>query len=131
MWTWEKKLTYPHSKLIVTPTNWEVSFYFPGPDLRHNGTFWSIPSSKVDQYIRAQLKNWEKFLSLKSNFEKEQSVEINAEMDVKIRINSYQGSGITVNGFDGFIGNQNTFEQFIKDLQACNETSASVQRKLS
>ena len=40
-------------ELIVTDSSWCIKYYFPGPDLRYNGTFVTIDASKVDEYIAA------------------------------------------------------------------------------
>ena len=40
-------------KLKITSDSWEIAYYFPGPDQRHNGTFVSIPGKSIQQYIDA------------------------------------------------------------------------------
>lgn len=52
-------------ELVVTPDSWCISYYFPGPDMRYNGTFLRIPSTKVDKYIRAWKNNFEEYMKLK------------------------------------------------------------------
>ena len=38
----KEKSSYSNGDLIVTKDSWRISYYFAGPDLRHNGTFFSI-----------------------------------------------------------------------------------------
>lgn len=48
----------PHSKLHIRANSAEIQFYFPGPDLRYNGTFFTIHDYEIDDYIRAYRANW-------------------------------------------------------------------------
>ena len=52
-------------KLKVTKASWEISYYFSGPDLRHNGTFVSVPGKSIEQYISAYLENFAEYEKLK------------------------------------------------------------------
>lgn len=52
--------------LRVSRTEWEVRYYFPGPDLRHKGEFVTIPGKLIDDYIEAFEANFREFETLKA-----------------------------------------------------------------
>jgi len=54
-------------KLTVSAEDWDLSYYFPGPDRRYNGTILKIPSSMIHQYVHAWTENWKKFVLLKKS----------------------------------------------------------------
>lgn len=53
---YKENLPYSNGELIVTKNMWEISYYFSGPDLRYNGTFFSIEGKQIDSYIDAYKK---------------------------------------------------------------------------
>jgi hypothetical protein len=55
--TYSENLSY-NGRLIVTRKEWHIDYYFPGPDRRYNGTFYSIMGNKIDVYIRAWENNF-------------------------------------------------------------------------
>ena len=63
--TYEEKLPCG-GKLRVTRSSWEIAYYFPGFDLRHNGTFFSIPGISIQQYTQAYAENWAEYQTLKA-----------------------------------------------------------------
>jgi len=55
----ELKESFPHGgTLIAREAGFELLFYFPGPDLRYNGTFLKIEGALLHQYIEAWHENW-------------------------------------------------------------------------
>lgn len=57
-------------KLKVTKKDWEISYYFPGPDMRYNGDFITVPGSRVEWYIQAFVENFEEYEHLKKPYQK-------------------------------------------------------------
>lgn len=46
--------------LIVSSKSWYIRYYFPGPDLRYNGTFVNVPGVKltsISMHGRKTLRN--------------------------------------------------------------------------
>lgn len=78
----------PHGKLHIGATRADIQFYFPGPDLRYNGTFFNIPESEIDNYIQAYKDNWIKAQEL---YEKAQTLP-----DTTLRIVGEKGMNIIV-----------------------------------
>lgn len=62
---YKEKLPFGLGELIVTKSSYKIQFYFSGPDMRYNGTFIEIDKQKIDSYIDAYEKNWQKYLDLK------------------------------------------------------------------
>lgn len=52
-------------KLTAREAGYELSFYFPGPDLRYNGTFLKINDAMFPQYIAAWEVNWRNYQSMR------------------------------------------------------------------
>lgn len=50
--------------LRVTKDYSTVSYYFPGPDARYNGTFFHIDGKDIQEYILAIKENWKTLNSL-------------------------------------------------------------------
>ena len=78
-------------KLKVTKKTWEISYYFPGPDLRYNGDFFSIPGNKVLSYIDAYEKNWEIYLKLKKSIPKNGEFTQSGKLGMSIRLGWREG----------------------------------------
>lgn len=76
-------------KLKVTKTGWEIAYYFPGPDMRYNGTMFSVPGSWVERYISAFRDNWAEYEQLKASIPKGGEFCKNAEMGMSIRIGKF------------------------------------------
>jgi hypothetical protein len=76
-------------KLKVTKNSWEIFYYFPGPDLRHNGEILSIPAKLVDQYITALNENWIEYDKLKESIPSGGEFSKDAKMGMSIRIGDF------------------------------------------
>lgn len=76
-------------KLKVSKAAWEIFYYFPGIDLRHNGTFVSVPGSSVEQYISAFNDNWTEYEQLKVTIPKGGDFSKNGKMGMSIRIGHF------------------------------------------
>lgn len=52
-------------KLTACEAGYELSFYFPGPDLRYNGTLLKIDGALLQQYIAAWETNWRNYQAMR------------------------------------------------------------------
>lgn len=48
-----------YGTLRIGSTHAFIEFYFPGPDARYKGTFFSIQENEINQYINAYRNNWQ------------------------------------------------------------------------
>lgn len=76
-------------KLKVSQAAWEISYYFPGPDMRHNGTSVSVSGNSVEQYISAFNDNWAEYEQLKASIPKGGEFSKNGKMGMSIRIGNF------------------------------------------
>jgi len=53
--------------LEVTAQGFRIHYYFPGPDMRHNGTLVDVPGAEVEAYMNAFAENWREFQQLKAS----------------------------------------------------------------
>lgn len=54
-------------RLTASESGWDVTFHFPGPDRRWNGTILKIDSTMLQQYIEAWKSNWLAYCSLSAS----------------------------------------------------------------
>ena len=74
--------------LEVDKKEWGISYYFPGPDLRYNGTSIWIPGREVKEYIEAFKQNWEAYQKLLSVIPPGDEYETSGKKGMTIRVNS-------------------------------------------
>ena len=88
--TYEEKLPCKGT-LRVFKSDWEIQYYFPGPDLRHNGTFKTLPGGAIEQYIQAYQNNWAEYVRLKATIPKGGEFSKLGEAGMTIRIGMFEG----------------------------------------
>ncbi len=114
---YKEKLPFGQGDLIVTKNNYYIQFYFPGPDLRYNGTFVKILANEMDSYINAYKNNWEKYQELKEIKSKlGNEFSVTGELGMKITIGGWI-DGICINSYHLPINSErkvtNIIESFI------------------
>jgi hypothetical protein len=75
--------------LIVFKSNWKIQYYFPGPDLRHNGTFVNLHGSDIAKYISAFIENWKEYEQLMEKIPNGGQFSKEGQMGMTIRIGGY------------------------------------------
>lgn len=75
--------------LKVTKTSWEISYYFPGPDLRYNGESLTILGSQLGFYLEAYAENWEEYEVLKTSIPFGGEFSKVGKMGMTIRVGTY------------------------------------------
>ena len=50
--------------LIISENDFRIEYFFPGPDGRYGGVRVNIPGRKVETYMRAWQKNYERYEEL-------------------------------------------------------------------
>ena len=115
--------------LIVTEKDWGIRYYFPGPDLRYNGTFKYISSKNIDTYISAWKNNFATYLKLKSELQIEGTYEKIGEAGMKISIGGYQ-DGVCIDSWHMNIRTQKKIDNIVKDYEQAKVKAASIQKLL-
>lgn len=54
-------------RLTARESGFDLTYYFPGPDRRYNGTFLKIDASMLHQYIVAWQENWKAYQVLRAS----------------------------------------------------------------
>lgn len=114
-----EKLEILNANLVITDSNYYISFYFPGPDLRFNGTFFSIYSHELDRYIIALRNNWLKYLELQRTLLPGE-FDIPGDMGMRI-IRGQYFKGVSLYSRNFIISTENEMELVIKELQFAKE----------
>lgn len=99
-------------KLRVTKTSWEVSYYFPGPDLRYNGTFVSVPGGSIEKYISAFNENWAQYEKLKETIPIDGEFSKLGKMGMTIRIGNF-AQGVCIRSYHMPISLKQQLEKLI------------------
>ncbi|OFX53956.1 MAG: hypothetical protein A2066_00790 [Bacteroidetes bacterium GWB2_41_8] len=96
---YKEKLPFGQGDLIVTKNDFYIQFYFPGPDMRYNGTFLKIDSYKIDSYVTAYRNNWNKYIELKDMQTKlANEFSLTGELGMKISIGGWI-NGICIDSY--------------------------------
>lgn len=86
--TYSERLPYG-GELKVNGTGWGIEYYWSGPDLRYNGTFFRIEGNSVDAYIRAYIANWEDYERLRMTIPEGGRYSKFGEMGMKINVRGW------------------------------------------
>lgn len=117
-------------KLKVTKTSWEISYYFPGPDMRYNGTFVSVPGRSIEQYISAFNENWAEYEKLKANIPKGGEFSKPGRMGMSIRIGSFS-QGVCIHSYHMPISSRRQLENIINGYCYAAKRAPQIQKFLA
>ena len=79
----------PEAKLVVEPNQGRLEAYFPGPDLRHNGTFWRMGAKNMASYIAALQDAWSRLEALERVAPAGADLSACAEMNIRVTVRGY------------------------------------------
>lgn len=116
-------------EFIVTEKDWRIEYYFLGPDLRYNGTRFSIPGMKIDRYITAWQNNFKKYLQLKSTFSLDGSYETIGEEGMRICVGGCR-EGVCIDGWHMNLNTQKKINEIVADYQKCKSKATTIQSML-
>lgn len=112
-------------ELVVTEDRWYISYYFPGPDLRYNGTYFRIESADIDQYIEAWQNNFRKYLKYKNVTKiSHASYKLNGEAGMAICVGGSM-EGVCIDGWHMHVSTQDKINRIISDYKLC-KTKAKI-----
>lgn len=111
--------------LHVSNTSWYIQFYFSGPDLRYNGTFFTINSAEVDSYIEAYRINWQKYLELKKTTPAEGSYQTSGSKNMRIGVGGF-AEGVCLTSYKMPIRNESELNNIINDLEWAKKKATSI-----
>ncbi len=117
-------------KLKVTTTSWEIAYYFPGPDMRYNGTFVTVPGSSVELYISAFIENWAEYEKLKTAIPKDGEFTKPGKNGMVIRIGRF-AQGVCIRSHHMPINSKQRLDQVITGYRYAAERAPRIQAFLA
>jgi len=88
---YSEKLSYGGGTLMVSKSSWRIQYYFPGPDLRHNGTFFNVEGTAIETYISAFIENWKEYEQLAEQIPNGGEFSKAGKMGMTIRVGNFAG----------------------------------------
>ena len=116
-------------EIKVTSSNWYISYYFSGPDLRYNGTFVTIPGKEIDDYIRAWRNNFKKYVYLKNTIPAGGEYTTHGDKNMDIRIGNWNG-GVCLRAYHMPVNNEQRLEAVIRDYEYAKKRARQIQAML-
>ena len=116
-------------KLVVNQRDWYISYYFPGPDLRYNGTWKRISSKEIDKYINAWKNNFATYIMLKNELKLDGTFEKKGEAGMTISIGGYR-DGVCIDGWHMNVREQYKLEQIVCDYESAKKKAIKIQEML-
>ena len=117
-------------KLNVKRVKWEITYYFPGRDRRHNGDFIHIPANQVPKYIKAYAKNWNEYQALKKTIPLGGDYSTEGEMGMTIRLGKY-GRGVCIKSYHMPLDTKEAVLKVINSYKYALKRAPQIQEFLS
>lgn len=117
-------------RLKVTKESWEISYYFPGPDMRYNGTFVSVPGASIERYISAFNDNWKEYEKLKSAIPSGGNFSKPGKMGMTIHIGNFS-QGVCIQSYHMPISSKQQLEKVIGCYRYAAQRAPQIQQFLS
>lgn len=118
-------------KLEVTKQSWQIEYYLPGPDRRHNGEFLRIQGSSLEKYIDALMANWTDFQTLKAAIPSGGEFNKEGKLGMSIRVGGYH-EGVCLKSYHMPVNTQAGFEKILAGyryaLQRAPQVAAFLQK---
>lgn len=114
--------------LSITAHSWSIRYYFPGPDARHKGTFFTIRGEDVPGYIQAYKENWEEFQLLKKQIPAGGSFQKRGKNNMGINIGMMEG--VCIDYFHIPIKDEKELTKMITSLESCITKAKSIMHML-
>jgi hypothetical protein len=116
-------------KLKVTKASWEISYYFSGPDMRHNGTFVSIHGGSIEKYISAFNDNWAEYEHLKSIIPSDGDFSKQGKMGMSIRISNF-AQGVCIQSYHMPIASKQKLDKVTNGYRYASKRAPQIQKFL-
>lgn len=117
-------------KLKVTKMDWEISYYFPGPDMRYNGDFVSVPGNSIEKYISAFNENWAEYEQLKSAIPSGGNFSKKGKMGMMIRIGNF-AQGVCIQSYHMPISSKQQLQKVISGYRYAFQRAPQIQEFLA
>ena len=115
--------------LKVTANSWKISYYFPGPDGRYNGTFVYVNDKDIDAYIAAWKSNFAKFQQLKTLLPQGGNSDYPGDMGMSIRFGYFEG--VCIRSYHLPINTQEKLDAITNEYEMAKLKAAQIQKILN
>lgn len=115
--------------LKVTANSWKISYYFPGPDGRYNGTFVYVNDKDIDAYIAAWKNNFAKFQQLKTLLPQGGNSDYPGDMGMSIRFGVFEG--VCIRSYHLPINTQEKLDAITNEYEMAKQKAAQIQKILN
>lgn len=122
--------THCGGTLKVNKNRWEIEYYYPGPDGRHKGVFFSIYSAEVEAFTQALINNFLKYEELKEKLPSDGEYSVNGEKDMKISVGRFF-RGVSIHSYYDYISTQEQLEARLTSFIKAKERAEKIQHALN
>ena len=123
---YKEVLPFGQGNLIVTKNNFQIQFYFPGPDMRHNGTFLNINRNEIKEYIKSYNENWKKYIELKKmKSELGKEFTTSGKLGMNIKVGGWN-EGVCITSYHLPINTENELKKLISSFQWAEERGKQI-----
>lgn len=117
-------------KLRVRSQDWEIEYYFPGPDNRYNGTFVRIPGASISEYVTAFADNWREYTQLRVTIPAGGEFTKSGRCGMTIRIGGFR-QGVCLRDYHMPIESETQLAKVISGYRYAADRAPQIQRFLA
>ena len=118
-------------ELVVACHGWLLKYYWPGPDMRYNGTFKNVPGREIDRYIKAWESNFQKFQELKKVLPKGGEYVEKSLMGMEIRVNTFLSEGVCLESYHCCVSDASKLRKMVASYEMAKEKAPVIQAMLA
>lgn len=111
-------------KLIVSDADWNIQYYFTGPDTRYKGLRVTIKGQEIDQYINAWKNNFKEYEKIKSSYNG-LPIEKKGEMGMSIKM-GYFCEGVCLLGNNLPISTRKQLDKVIESYEYARSKAIQI-----
>ena len=125
---YEEKLS-DGGTLCVFNHSWEVKYYFPGPDLRHNGTFLRFGDRDIPKLVVAYQSAYQKYLDLKRTIAPGVELKLEQALNLTIRVGGHF-EGICLASYHDPVANDSALQRKLAAYAVALDRAPRIQAML-
>jgi len=114
----------------VMQNRWGIRYYFPGPDLRYNGTHVYLNGDEIEDYIEAWAKNYDDYLKLKETIPSGGTFQTKGLMDMTIHVGGHH-DGVCIRDYYMPIRSKEKVDEVIKDYRYAQSCADRMMKMLN
>jgi hypothetical protein len=112
--------------LMVSKSSWKIQYYFPGPDLRHNGTFVNVPGATIETYISAFIENWKEYEQLTEQIPNGGEFSKAGKMGMTIRVGKF-AKGVCLQSYHMPISSREQLKKVVDGYRYAMQRAPQIQ----